>query len=65
MGDIGSQSPSNEHIDKLAGILLTYNFYEKDLGSFLATLSSVGHEMLTGSLKVMCRECPIYAHPFT
>lgn len=32
MSDIGAQSPSNEHIDRLAGILLTYNFYEKDLG---------------------------------
>ncbi|KAF9005594.1 RabGAP/TBC [Cyathus striatus] len=32
MNDIGAQSPSNEHIDRLAGILLTYNFYEKELG---------------------------------
>ncbi|KAL0946968.1 hypothetical protein HGRIS_013120 [Hohenbuehelia grisea] len=32
MSDIGAQSPSNEHLDRLAGILLTYNFYEKDLG---------------------------------
>lgn len=32
LSDIGAQSPSNEHIDCLAGILLTYNFYEKDLG---------------------------------
>ena len=32
MSDIGAQSPSNEHIDRLAGILLTYNFYEKELG---------------------------------
>lgn len=30
--DIGAQSPSNEHVDCLAGILLTYNFYEKELG---------------------------------
>ncbi|KIK59737.1 hypothetical protein GYMLUDRAFT_44173 [Collybiopsis luxurians FD-317 M1] len=30
--DIGSQSPTNEHIDRLAGILLTYNLYEQDLG---------------------------------
>jgi hypothetical protein len=30
--DIGAQSPSNEHIDRLATILLTYNFYEKELG---------------------------------
>lgn len=32
MADIGAQSPSNEHTERLAGILLTYNFYEKDLG---------------------------------
>ncbi|KAF8636690.1 hypothetical protein AX17_003495 [Amanita inopinata Kibby_2008] len=32
LSDIGAQSPSNEHIDRLAAILLTYNFYEKDLG---------------------------------
>ena len=32
MSDIGAQSPTNEHIDRLAGILLTYNFYEKHLG---------------------------------
>jgi hypothetical protein len=31
--DVGAQSPSNEHIDRLASILLTYNFYEKELGS--------------------------------
>jgi hypothetical protein len=29
--DIGAQSPSNEHIERLAAILLTYNFYEKEL----------------------------------
>jgi hypothetical protein len=27
-----AQSPSNEHIDRLASILLTYNFYEMELG---------------------------------
>jgi len=32
LDEIGAQSPSNEHIDAMAGILLTYNFYEKDLG---------------------------------
>jgi len=32
MNDIGAQSPSNEHVDRMAGILLTYNFYEKELG---------------------------------
>lgn len=33
MADIGAQSPTNEHIDRMAGILLTYNFYEKELGA--------------------------------
>lgn len=32
VSDIGAQSPSNEHIDRLATILLTYYFYEKELG---------------------------------
>jgi TBC1 domain family member 15 len=32
MNDIGAQSPSNEHIERLAAILLTYNFFEKELG---------------------------------
>ncbi|KAJ7632536.1 rab-GTPase-TBC domain-containing protein [Roridomyces roridus] len=32
ISDIGAQSPTNEHIDRMAGILLTYNFYEKELG---------------------------------
>jgi|ERR1700722_19236840 len=35
MSDVGAQAPSNEHIERLAGILLTYNFYEKELGSCL------------------------------
>ncbi|KAI0316695.1 RabGAP/TBC [Amylostereum chailletii] len=30
--EIGAQAPSNEHINRLASILLTYNFYEKSLG---------------------------------
>ncbi|KAJ6455667.1 rab-GTPase-TBC domain-containing protein [Mycena sanguinolenta] len=32
ISDIGAQSPTNEHIDRMAGILLTYNFFEKELG---------------------------------
>ncbi|KIY50870.1 GTPase-activating protein gyp7 [Fistulina hepatica ATCC 64428] len=30
--DIGAQAPSNFHTDCLAGILLTYNFYDGELG---------------------------------
>ncbi|KAF5358185.1 hypothetical protein D9756_001622 [Leucocoprinus leucothites] len=32
LSDFGAQSPTNEHIERLGAILLTYNFYEKDLG---------------------------------
>ncbi|KAF8559817.1 GTPase-activating protein gyp7 [Imleria badia] len=32
LADIGAQSPSNEHIDRMGSILLTYNFYDKNLG---------------------------------
>ncbi|KAI0647102.1 RabGAP/TBC [Trametes meyenii] len=32
LGDIGAQAPTNEHIERLASILLTYNFYETELG---------------------------------
>ena len=31
--EIGAQSPSNEHIDRLGSVLLTYNFFEKNLGA--------------------------------
>ena len=34
LSDHGAQAPSNEHIERMAGILLTYNFYEKHLGKF-------------------------------
>jgi hypothetical protein len=30
--EIGAQAPANEHTEKLCEILLTYGFYEKDLG---------------------------------
>ena len=33
-GEIGAQSPSNEHTEQLAAILLTYGFYEKELGEY-------------------------------
>lgn len=38
ISDIGAQSPSNEHIERLGGILLTYNFYETELGAFSVQL---------------------------
>lgn len=38
-GEIGAQAPSNEHTEQLAGILLTYGFYERELGVYGLTLS--------------------------
>jgi len=35
LDDFGAQSPTNEHIERLGAILLTYNFYERDLGMCL------------------------------
>ncbi|KAL6300547.1 rab-GTPase-TBC domain-containing protein [Sparassis latifolia] len=32
MCDIGAQAPTNQHIERLGGILLTYHIYEKELG---------------------------------
>ena len=37
-GEIGAQSPSNEHTEQLAAILLTYGFYERELGAYDLTL---------------------------
>jgi len=42
MNDIGAQSPSNEHVDRMAGILLTYNFYEMELGKWVLVPFVVG-----------------------
>ena len=35
LSDIGAQAPTNEHIERLATVLLTYNFYERELGMSL------------------------------
>jgi len=61
--DIGAQSPSNEHIDRLAGILLTYNFYEKELGTFCYSLYL---EILVMSMlqQDMYKACQISVHLF-
>ena len=37
-GEIGAQAPSNEHTEQLAAILLTYGFYERELGEYGSTL---------------------------
>ena len=64
LSDIGAQSPSNEHIDCLAGILLTYNFYEKDLGmsESPSVLVLCVHFCYP---QVMFRGCQISAHRYT
>lgn len=59
--DIGAQSPSNEHIDRLAGILLTYNFFEKDLGGF----SLCGKMVYADHFQGTCKGCLICVHPCT
>lgn len=33
----GAQARSNEHVDRMGQILLTYNFYEKELGMWRGT----------------------------
>jgi hypothetical protein len=33
-----AQAASNEHVDRLGAILLTYNFYEKELGELHVSL---------------------------
>jgi hypothetical protein len=69
MSDIGAQSPSNEHIDRLAGILLTYNFFDKELGSFpflrLQALCLLHLYFTDLKRKVMSRGCRISVLPCT
>ena len=60
--DIGAQSPSKEHIDRMAGILLTYNFYEKELGEL--EQRSLFVEVLIG-LQATSRACRIFARRST
>lgn len=40
LGDIGAQAPTNEHIERLGTVLLTYNFFEKELGELISFLSN-------------------------
>lgn len=53
LSDIGAQSPTNEHIERMASVLLTYHIYEKDLGKFMP-FQVPRNRMLT---LVMCRIC--------
>ena len=62
--EVGAQSPSNEHIDRLASILLTYNFYEKDLGASFPIF--FGDRISSDSAeKDMFKGCQTCAHPCT
>lgn len=67
MSDIGAQSPSNEHIDRLASILLTYHFYEKELGMHFFTclhggcIHALDWVLTVKGMKVMYRACLIFA----
>jgi TBC1 domain family member 15 len=64
--DIGAQSPSNEHIERLAAILLTYNFYEKELGQYtLHLILSEKSELIIKILKATSRACPTFAPLYT
>lgn len=59
--DIGAQPPSNEHVDTLAGILLTYNLYEKQLGT-----SDLPHYVrILISWQATSRVCPTFARRYT
>lgn len=60
--DIGSQSPSNEHIDRMGGILLTYNLYERELGSLLEFFLCVWNLRFLLA-QDMFKACRIFAPP--
>ena len=60
LGDIGAQAPTNEHIDRLGAILLTYNFYEKELGTLLPWIHSDIEIDLNG--QAMSKACLISVH---
>lgn len=62
MCDIGAQSPSNEHIDRMARILLTYNFFEKELG--IHSSCSLYQTWFLTDFQDMCKECQISVHHF-
>lgn len=55
LSDIGAQAPSNEHIERLGGILLTYNLYDKDLGTCISQFWLVSLPLKR--LEATCREC--------
>lgn len=61
LSDIGAQAPTNEHIERMASVLLTYNFYDLDLGMspfFCWTIK------LTDRIQDMCKECLTSVPPY-
>lgn len=57
LSDIGAQAPTNEHIERMASVLLTYNFYDLDLGMSLFFRWTIE---LTDRIQDMCKECLIF-----
>ena len=57
VNDVGSQAPTNQHIERMATILLTYNFFEKQLGisspPMVTRLSANHHQVMFKA----CRTC--------
>jgi len=37
----GAQAPTNDHVERLSGILLTYNIYEKELGELILIFMNI------------------------
>jgi hypothetical protein len=74
----GAQSRSNEHVDRIAQILLTYNFYEKELGMWRGTRLFTCHllrvleppysqfaNIFPPLFQAMSKECRISARLYT
>ena len=57
LGDIGAQAPSNEHIERLGTVLLTYGFYEKHLGREPFSTDSESVTTYLCHIQDMCKGC--------
>jgi hypothetical protein len=55
----GAQAPSNAHVERLGQVLLTYNFYNRELGGFWCTCSAT---LFIHSRQVMFKACQISVH---
>lgn len=61
LSDIGAQAPTNEHIERMASILLTYNFYDTDLGASFPGAALGQHDAYGRRVQATCRGCPTSA----